>query len=434
MRGRRRATAVLIVGVALSAAGGNPLAASAAGQIGGTVSVLGVWGGSELDSFDAMVKPFEDRTGTRVEFQGTRDLSAVLTTRIQGGNPPDVAGLPNPGVLPALVHEHAVRPLSGVLDMAAVARDYPSSWLDAGRVGGIPYAIVVKTALKGLVWYDPKTLAARHIAIPATWAALAALTDRLGVQGTTAWCLGLASGAATGWPATDWIDMLLLRAAGPAVHDAWVRHQIPWTAAPIRQAWERFGRIATDSKAVYGGPQAVLATEFNEAPFPMFATPPHCLFHLQATFVEGMIASQFPNVRPGTDLDFFPLPRITPRYARVAQVAGDVFGMLRDTPQARALIRYLMTPEAQAIWVKRGGALTANRRVPLADYPDPLSRRAAEVLLHAPVTRFGAGDMMPAAMTAAFYRGTLEYVAHPGRLGAILAQLEAAARDAYGGR
>jgi alpha-glucoside transport system substrate-binding protein len=427
---RRRTATAIIVGLALLTAGPRPGAGAPAGWIGGTVSVLGVWGGAELDSFNAMVKPFEDRTGVRVEFQGTRDLSAVLTTRIQGGNPPDLAGLPNPGVLPALVREHAVRPLGDVLDMAEVTADYPSSWLDAGRIGGQPYAIVVKTALKGLVWYDPKALAARHITPPPTWEALAALTDRLGARGTTAWCLGVASGAATGWPATDWIDMLLLRAAGPAVHDAWVRHRIPWTAAPIREAWERFGRIATDPKAVYGGPQAVLAVDFNEAPFPMFTTPPHCLFHLQATFVEGMIESQFPNVRPGTDLDFFPLPRIAPRYAGVVQVAGDVFGMLRDTPQARALIRYLVTPEAQAIWVKRGGALSANRRVPLADYPDPLSRRAAEILIHAPVARFGAGDMMPAALTAAFYRGTLDYVAHPERLDAILRGLDAAARDA----
>jgi len=430
---RRTATA-LIVGLTLLAAAGNPRAASAAGQIGGTVSVVGVWGGAELDSFNAMVQPFEDRTGTRVEFQGTRDLSAVLTTRIFGGNPPDVAGLPDPGALPALVRAHALRPLTRVLDMGAVAREYPASWLDAGRVDGTLYAIVVKTALKGLVWYDPKVLAARHIGIPPTWAALAALTSRLGARGTTAWCLGLASGSATGWPATDWIDMLLLRTAGPAVHDAWVRHEIPWTAPPIRRAWERFGQVAADPKAVYGGPQGVLATDFSDAPFPMFATPPHCLFHLQATFVEGMVQSQFPWVRPGRDLDFVPLPRITPQYAGVAQVAGDVFGMFHDTPQARALMRYLVTPGAQAIWVKRGGALSANRRVPPADYPDPLSRRAAELLTHAAVTRFGAGDMMPAPLTAAFYRGTLEYVAHPERLSAILAELDAAARDAAGVR
>jgi alpha-glucoside transport system substrate-binding protein len=429
---RRRRTALgLIAAMTLLLVAGSAGGLSAAGKIGGTVSVLGTWGGAELDSFRAMVKPFDDRTGVRVEFQGTRDLSAVLQTRVQGGNPPDVAALPNPGALPSLVRSHALKPLGHVLDMAQLPREYPATWLDIGRVGGEPYAIVVKTALKGLVWYDPKALSAEHITLPPTWMDLLALTDRLAGRGTTAWCLGLGSGAASGWPATDWIDILLLRAAGPAAHDAWVQHKTAWDAPPVRQAWEQFGRIATNPKNVYGGPQGVLATDFNEAPFPMFASPPRCLFHLQATFIQDFIQKQFAWVRPGTDLAFVPMPRITPQYAGVVQVAGDVFGMFRDTPQARALMRYLVTAEAQAIWVKRGGALSPNKGVPLDAYPDLLGRRAAELLVRAPVARFGAGDMMPPAMTAAFYKGTLDYVAHPDHLRDILGHLEAVARDAY---
>ncbi|HEV2284191.1 MAG TPA: ABC transporter substrate-binding protein [bacterium] len=427
---RQRRTAIVFVAAAmLLAAGGGD--SSAAGKLGGTVSVLGTWGGSELDSFNAMVKPFEDRTGAHVEFQGTRDLTAVLQTRIQGGNPPDVAALPNPGALPLLARSHALKPLGRVLDMTQLARQYPSTWLDIGRVGGEPYAIVVKAALKGLVWYDPQTLAAEHVTLPPTWAGMLALTDRLAGRGTSAWCLGLGSGATSGWPATDWIDMLLLRAAGPAAHDAWVRHKIGWDAAPVRQAWEQFGRIAANPKDVYGGPPAVLATDFGDAPFPMFTKPPRCLFHLQATFIEAIIQKQFSWIRPGIDLAFVPMPRIAPQYAGVAQIAGDVFGMFHDTPQARALMRYLVSAEAQAIWVKRGGALSPNKGVPLDAYPDVLSRRAAELLVRAPAARFGAGDMMPPEMTAAFYKGTLDYVAHPDQLRAILARLEAVARDAY---
>jgi alpha-glucoside transport system substrate-binding protein len=427
---RRRTAVVCVVATAMLLAAGAG-GSSAAGKLGGTVSVLGTWGGSELDSFNAMVKPFEDRTGAHVEFQGTRDLSAVLQTRVQGGNPPDVAGLPNPGALPALVRSHALKPLGRVLDMTRLAREYPATWLDIGRIGGEPYAIVVKTALKGLVWYDPKTLAAEHVTLPQTWADMLAITDRLAGRGTSAWCLGLGSGATSGWPATDWIDMLLLRAAGPAAHDAWVQHKIAWDAAPVREAWAQFGRIAANPKYVYGGPQAVLATDFGEAPFPMFAKPPRCLFHLQATFIEDIIQKQFSWIRPGADLAFVPMPRIAPPYAGVAQIAGDVFGMFHDTPQARALMRYLVSAEAQAIWVKRGGALSPNKSVPFDAYPDVLSRRAAELLVRAPAARFGAGDMMPPEMTAAFYKGTLDYVVHPDQLRAILAHLEAVARDAY---
>jgi alpha-glucoside transport system substrate-binding protein len=111
-------------------------------------------------------------------------------------------------------------------------------------------------------------------------------------------------------------------------------------------------------------------------------------------------------------------------------VAGDLLAMFRDTPQARALIKYLTTPEAQAIWVRRGGALAPNRRVSPRDYPDPLARRIAEILIDAQIVRFDASDMMPDAVNSAFLGATMNYVQHPDRLDQILEDLERVAADA----
>ncbi len=400
-------------------------------KLGGTVTVLGVWGGAELESFLAMVKPFEEQTGVKVQFEGTRDLNAVLTTRIEGGNPPDVAGLPGPGQMAEFARAGKLTPLDAVLDLGAMRQQYAQSWIDLATVDGKVYGIFIKAALKGLIWYDPKVFEAAGYQVPATWDELLALTDRIASEGKTAWCIGLESGAASGWPATDWIEDIMLRTGGPDAYDKWYRHEVAWTDPTVRRAWELFGKIATNPKYVYGSQQGVLATNFGESPFPLFTDPPGCYLHHQATFIQDFILKQYPNLTPGEDFDFFAFPPIDAGVPKAVEAAGDLFGMFKDTPQARALMTYLTTPEAQTVWVKRGGALSPNRKVSLDQYPDPLSRRAAEILTSADVARFDASDLMPEAVNAAFWKGTLDYVQNPARLDGILQNLERIAQDAY---
>ncbi len=400
-------------------------------KLGGTVTVLGVWGGAELESFLAMVKPFEEHTGVKVQFEGTRDLNAVLMTRIEGGNPPGVAGLPGPGQMAEFARAGKLTPLDTVLDLSAMRQQYAQSWIDLATVDGKVYGIFIKAALKGLIWYDPKVFAAAGYQVPTTWDEILALTDRIAAEGKTAWCIGLESGAASGWPATDWIEDIMLRTGGPDVYDKWYRHEVAWTDPAVKRAWELFAKIATNPKYVYGGREGVLATNFGESPFPLFTDPPGCDLHHQATFIQDFILKQYPNLKPGEDFDFFAFPPIDAGVPKAVEAAGDLFGMFKDTPQARALMKYLTTPEAQAIWVKRGGALSPNRKVSLDQYPDPLSRRAAEILTSADVARFDASDLMPEAVNAAFWKGTLDYVQNPARLDAILQNLERIANEAY---
>jgi alpha-glucoside transport system substrate-binding protein len=398
-------------------------------QIGGAVSVLGVWGGTELESFQAMVRPLEERSGVQVQFEGTRDLNAVLTTRVQGGNPPDVAILPGPGQMAEFARAGRLVALDQVLDLNAMSEQYARSWLDLATVDGKIYGVFVKAALKGLIWYNPRAFQAAGYSAPGTWDDLMALTERIAAGGKAPWCIGLESGAASGWPATDWIENILLRSAGADVYDRWRRHDIAWTDPVIKRAWELFGAIAANPRLVYGGTQAVLATNFGESPFPLFSDPPGCYLHHQATFIQEFIQKQYPDLKPGDGFDFFPFPKVSPDVPRSVEAAGDLMGMFRDTPQARALLAYLAAPEAQAIWVRRGGALSPNRKVSLDDYPDRLSRRAAEVLTSAEVARFDASDLMPEAVNAAFWKGALDYVQDPSRLDEILGNLERVAAE-----
>jgi alpha-glucoside transport system substrate-binding protein len=401
-------------------------------RIGGSVSVLATWGGSEQEAFLAMVKPFEERTGVRVEYEGTRDLNAVLTTRVGGGNPPDVAGLPGPGQMAEFAREGRLIDLGNVLDMSQMRNQYSEDWLRLGQVQGQQVGIFIKAALKGPIWYN--TTAFNQVSggsTPSTWTELMQLSERIAATGTTPWCIGLESGAASGWPGTDWIENIVLRQAGPEVYDRWARGEIRWSSPEIKRAWETWGQIVANDQMVFGGRQAMLATAFGESGNPMFANPPRCYMHMQGSFITDFFVEANPNLKPVENFNFFPFPTIDTRYEGVQEVAGDLFGMFRDTPQARALIQYLTTPEAQEIWVRRGGAISPNMRVSPDVYPDPISRETARALLNARNVRFDASDLMPEAMNNAFWTAILNYVQNPGNLDSILANLDRVQADAY---
>lgn len=420
----KRVVFVLIVGLLL-------MGACVTSSAQKSVTVLGVWGGAERDAFLRMVKPFEVATGIKVEYTGTRDLPAVLTTRVAAGNPPDVSALPNPGQLQEFARINEVVNLEKFMDMDRLQNEYARTWIDLGSYKDNLYAIFISADLKSLIWYNTKAFANAGYQIPGSWKELIALSDKIVAQGRTPWSIGLESGAASGWPGTDWIEDIMLRTAGPEVYDKWVEHEIPWTDTRIKRAWQLFGQIARNENYVYGGTATELTTNFGDAPNVLFTSPPGAYLHKQATFIKTFILKYNPDLKPGVDFSFFPFPSIDPEYGVPALGAADMFAMFNDTPQARALMRYLSTAGAQEIWVAQLGKLSANRGVNPNAYPDDLTRKAAEILIGAKIFRFDASDLMPPAVgSGSFWSGILDYVGGED-LDSVLERIEATAVDAY---
>ncbi len=408
---------------ALDAAGGK--------KIGGTVSVIGTWGGSEQDSFMAMVAPFQNATGAQVQFTGTRDLNAVLTTQVQGGNPPDLAGLPGPGQMTEFARQGKLVDLSGVLDVNTYKQNYSQSWIDLGTVDGKLVGVFAKAATKGLIWYDPKVWQAKGFQVPKTWDELMSLSKQMASTGTTPWCEGLESGAASGWPGTDFLEDIVLRQSGVDTYNKWWQGTITWSSPEITKAWQTWGTIVADPKMVYGGANTVLTTNFGDAGNGLFSNPPRCYMFHQASFITDFFVKGTPGIQPGTDFNFFPFPGFGNANDNSLVAAGDLFGMFRDTPQSRALLKYLVTPEAQDIWVKRGGAISPNKQVPLDTYPDVLSKQSAQLLTSAQTTVFDGSDLMPDAMQSAYYKAILDFVQNPNNLNSALSNLDQVQKSSY---
>lgn len=392
---------------------------------GGAVSVVGTWSGAELDSFRAMVKPWEDKTGAKVNYTGTRDLAAQLTTGIASGKLPDLAGLPGPTLMKDYYDQGALKSLD-FIDFDSYAKDTPPGFADFGKSDdGKLIGIFTRAAVKGLVWYDPKDWKG---GTPKTWDELktAAAAAPAGSADRKTWCVGLESGASSGWPATDWIEDIVLRQSGPDVYDKWAKGEQKWTSPEIKSAWQTLGEALQDS---YGGPKYIVNTNFGKAANPMFAAKPGCLLHHQASFITDFFKNEA-GAKAG-DYDFFPFPDINAQYSGSVTGAGDLFGMFNDTPQARSLLQYLLTPEAQEIWVKRGGFISGNKAIPVSAYPNAADKKSVEILQNAKTFRFDASDTMPGAMNDAFFKATVQFAGDQSKLDSILSELDKTQADAY---
>ena len=426
--GSIRALAFLAV-AAVVACGGT------ATQGKGSVHVLAVWSGSEQDSFKAVLQPFQDQTGIKVEYESTRDVDAILQTRLQAGNPPEIASLPSPATLTKLGGQGKLIQLDSasnpVLDMSTFNSQYAQGWIDLGKINGKLYEIFSWAAVKGLVWYNPKNFAAKNYQVPASWQDLITLQTTIKSGGTTPWCIAVESGAASGWAGSDWVKEIVLSQAGPDVYNSWWQGKTKWSDPAIKSAWQTWGTIlGPNNSNVYGGKNQILATNFANGGDPMFKTPPKCYMHNQASFITDNFVKQDKAVA-GTDFKFFPLPDVNSQYAGAHVGAGDAFSMLKDTSQARALIKYLTTPEAQAIWVKRGGKLSPNKSFDLANYPDDITRQVAQVMTGAKIFAFDAGDLMPTDMKNAYWKAVLDFVSDQSKLDSIMANLDTVQAKAY---
>jgi alpha-glucoside transport system substrate-binding protein len=407
-------------GTASPTPGASGQGTPSATQLGGSISILATWTGSEEESFRAMIQPWVDATGVTVNYQGTRDMGTILSQAIQAGGTglPDVAGVPGPGEAAEWAAAGALKELS-FIDLAAYQES--SSLADLGVIDGKLYGIFTKAAVKGLIWYNTANYDGT---VPATYDELLAIDP---APAENLWCNAWESGGDSGWPGTDWVEDFVIRQSGPDVYDSWVAGELAWTSPEIKAAFEAVADVIENSA---GGGTYINATNFFNVGDGLFADPPTCKFVHQASFIS---TDGFEKVSGATSdqYDFFVMPTINPEFAGAITGGGDEFGMFNDTPQARSLIQYLITPEAQAIWAGRGGYIAANKNVPTSAYKDASDRKAGEAVAAATVFRFDGGDNMPGLMKSSFFDAMVKLATNPADIDAILAELDTIQEQAY---
>ena len=375
---------------------------------GTTVSFFGAFVDEDARRFENSVAAFEEETGIDIQYEGSGDFETLIQVRVEGGDPPDIGGHPQPGLLKGLVDQGAVVDPSEFLGMDFLEEHYAQGWIDDSTLGGQIAGVWYRGNVKSLVWYPKDDFDAAGYEIPTTWDEMLALSDQIVADGGVPWCIGIESSGATGWPATDWIEDIMLRTQPPEKYDEWTSGELPFDSPEVRNAIETMEVIWKNPDYVLGGDIGIATTPFGDAPNGMFDDPPSCWLHRQASFIPAF----FPEgTEIGTDVDFFYLPMIDEAYGEPVLTAGDIAAMYNDRPEVRAVMAYLSTGESMKGWVEAGGFIAPHTDSSLDWYTTDIDRRFAEMLQNASVTRFDGSDLMPAAVGAgAFWTNITDWV------------------------
>ena len=409
---------------------GSALEQAMAGAFQGTVvTMMGGFTDQDEVKFNDTIKPFEEATGIDIQYTGTKEFEAAITTRVEGGDAPDIANFPQPGLLGRFVATGKVVDVTTFIPLEKLQEKYIDSWIDMSRMPGPDGQEVIAGVWerfngKSLVWYPKKAFDEAGYTVPTSWDELQALMDQIVDDGDTPWCIGIESAVATGWPATDWVEEFMLRTTSLENYNKWISGELKFDSPEVRNAVEKMSEIFLSDAYVYGGAKTIATTNFGDAPTPMFEDPPKCWLHKQGNF----ITSFFPEGKePLVDYGVFYLPGIDEAYGKPFLVAGDIEAMFHDRPEVRAVMEHFTSAEHLKGWLSAGGALSPHKDVDLSWYGSDLEREIARLAGEATSVGFDASDLMPGEVGAgSFWKGMTNYISGVTDLDTTLKEIDAA--------
>jgi alpha-glucoside transport system substrate-binding protein len=420
---RSRVVALVgVVGLALAAAGCGGSSGSGSadkesaecqpykdyqGHDGTTVTAYSPIRDVEADKLNKTWAQFSKCTGIKIEYEGAGDFEAQIQVRVDGGNAPDLAFFPQPGLMQKFVNSGKLKEASAKTK-AQAEKSFSKDWLAYGTIGGKFYAAPLGSNVKSFVWYSPGLFKEKNWTIPTTWDEMLALSDKIAGSGIQAWCAGIESGDATGWPATDWIEDVVLREQGPDVYDQWVTHKIPFNDPKIVAAANRAGNILKNPKYV-GDPKRIVTTSFQEGGLPV--AQKKCGLHRQASFYANQWPKDATVAQDGTVFAFY-LPPVDPSKGKPVLGGGEFVAAFSNKPEVQAVQTFLASPEWATERAKLGAWVSANKLVDVNLFTNPIDKLSVQILQDPKtVFRFDGSDLMPGSVgSGSFWKQMIEWI------------------------
>ncbi len=403
MSSRRRWTAV-----ALSTTFALALSGCLAGGDGGDEEGSGdnevlVWSSMDppvTEGLQAALDQKAEGGDVTVQVQQVEDINSLIMQRIQAGDTPDIALIPQPGVVRDVVaRAETTVPLSDVLEVSSLEETMTAGTIESGSVDGEPYGLLVNMNVKSLVFYNKKAWDKAGYEAPVTLDELNQLTEQIKSDGGTPWCMGIEDGAATGWAATDWFEDLVMRYAGADGYNDWVSHELPFDSEPVREAAAEFEELMFTEGNVLGGRDAITSTNFGTAGNPMFSAEPECWMYKQGSFITGF----FPD-DVTADLDanvgVFGFPPAEAGGENPVLGGGDLAVMFDDSEATQAVMAMMGEEDFGTEAAPNSSFISPHKTFDTSLYPNELTRQYADVAYSATAFLFDGSDQMPGEVGA----------------------------------
>ena len=380
---------------------------------GEVVTITCPWTGAEEGVFKKVISVFEKSTGATVKHSCSQSSEQQIVIDIKAGSPSNISVFPQPGLAANMAA------IGGLVPLGDKANNFVktnfaagSSWADLGTYANKAgkkefFGLFYNVNVKSLVWYIPENFKEKGYKVPKSMEELQDLTKKMAADGgAKPWCIGLGSDAATGWPATDWVEDFMLRTQTPAVYDGWVDNSIKFNDKRVVEAIEAYGAFAKNDAYVDGGAKAVATVSFKDSPKGMFGSPPKCYMHRQASFIPAF----FPEGK-ADEADFFYFPSYAgKKLGNPVLGGGTIMTITKDSKGSRAFMEFLQHPQAHETWMAEGGFLTPHKGADINKYKNKALKKQGEILLGATTFRFDGSDLMPGAIGAgSFWKGMVNY-------------------------
>jgi alpha-glucoside transport system substrate-binding protein len=396
------AAAVLTAGCLSEGGGGG----GGSGNTSTTIEVMYAFAGEQEAGFQAEVEAWAAENDVTVEFSQTGNFNQLINTRVQGNDAPDVALFPQPGIMTDLAGEGLLADLTDVVDQADLDAMIPGA-LETGQVDGTQYAVPMSINVKSIVFYPKAAFEAAGYAAPTTYDELVALSDEIQETGTTPWCYGIESEAATGWPATDWVENLMLINYGSETYNEWVRHEIPFNDPQVLEVLDQKEALLLADGRTNGGRQSIASSNFNTAANPMFDEPPGCFMYRQGNFVAT--PGNFPDdviADIDNQVGVFPMPGLTAEDKPVLG-GGDLAGIFsQENESAQKLVQFLSSPEFGTNgYAENGTWFSARTDFDTSLYANEVMKSIGDIAYQSTEFVFDGSDQMPGEVgSGSFWR------------------------------
>jgi ABC-type glycerol-3-phosphate transport system substrate-binding protein len=397
-------------------------------DVTGSISTMGTWAGPEQASFQAVIDGFNELyPNVTVKFtSGGNNLAPLLSTAVQGGNPPDIACIAQPGLIAQFAEQGAIQPIDDLRD--AIVDNFGESVADVGAVDGTQYAVMFKGSNKSTIWYNVADFEEAGVEPPETWDDLNEVASTVKAAGITPYSVGVDAG----WPISDIFENIYIRTAGADMYDQLANHEIPWTDQSVKDALTLMADVVGDSSNMAGGTDGSLETTFDASAAKVFSEDPQAAMLILGDFAPGVVKNN--PLEPVTGYNVFAFPSIEGSDPAVVG-GGDLCANFKTSEAATAFLEYLTTPEAAEIWAARGGFSSPNKNVDPDVYADEITRTTATGLAEAETFRFDMSDLQPSAFGGTpgqgLWKGFTDFVANPDNIDAVTQQMESDAQKAF---